>query len=141
MREINKIIIHSTGTQEGENINAKDINDWHKAQGFNEIGYHFIITIKGEIQKGRAINKIGAHCRGQNKNSIGIAYVGGCDVLNFAAKDTRTTKQKIAIENLCKILIEKYPTITKIAGHNKYCNTACPSFDAEKEYQHLIPKQ
>ena len=137
MREINEIIVHSTATPKGMNATAKDIDRWHRQRGFDEIGYHFVILRNGQIQAGRAIAKVGAHCKGHNSNTIGVAYVGGLNESKQSA-DTRTSAQKNAILALLGSLVKQYPTIKKISGHRDHCNTACPSFDATAEYQHLI---
>lgn len=137
MREINEIIVHSTATPSGMRVTARDIDKWHRQRGYDGIGYHFVILHNGEIQAGRAVASIGAHCKGHNEQTIGVAYVGGLNSFKQSA-DTRTQAQKTSLVALIKSLIFQYPTICKISGHRDYCNTACPSFDAKTEYKHLI---
>lgn len=137
MREITEIIVHSTATPKGMNATAQDIDRWHRQKGYDCIGYHFVILRNGQIERGRNIEAIGAHCKGHNSNTIGVAYVGGLDEDKQSA-DTRTGAQKIALNVLIADLVKQYPTICKISGHRDYCNTACPSFDASAEYKHLI---
>lgn len=137
MRNLTEIIVHSTATPKGMNATASDINRWHKAKGYNCIGYHFVILRNGQIERGRPIEIVGAHCKGNNTNTIGVAYVGGLNE-NKQSADTRTGAQKIALNILLGDLVKQYPTIKKISGHRDYCNTACPSFDAKTEYKHLI---
>lgn len=137
MRQITEIIVHSTATPKGMNATAKDVDRWHRQKGYDCIGYHFVILRNGQIQAGRAVGAVGAHCKGHNVNTIGVAYVGGLNE-NKKSADTRTGAQKIALNVLLGDLIKQYPTIRKISGHRDYCNTACPSFDASAEYQHLI---
>ena len=80
MRNINEIIVHCSATREGQDIPVETIRDWHvNGRGWSDIGYHFYIDIKGEIHKGRDIARIGAHCSGHNRNSIGICYCGGVE--------------------------------------------------------------
>lgn len=137
MRTITEIIVHSTATPKGMNATAQDIDKWHRQKGYDCIGYHFVILRNGQIQRGRAIEKVGAHCKGHNAESVGIAYVGGINETKQSA-DTRTISQKQALVTLIKQLLKQYHTIKKISGHCDYCNTACPSFNASAEYQHLI---
>lgn len=137
MREITEIIVHSTATPRGMNATARDIDKWHRQRGFDGIGYHFVVLRNGQIQAGRAVGAVGAHCKGHNAESIGIAYVGGLNESKQSA-DTRTSAQKQSLVVLIKQLLKQYPIIRKISGHRDYCNTACPSFDATAEYQHLI---
>lgn len=137
MRAITEIIVHSTATPKGMNATAKDVDRWHRQRGFDCIGYHYVIGRNGLIERGRRDSEMGAHCKGHNAESIGIAYVGGLNEDKQSA-DTRTTSQKQSLVILIKELLKRYPTIKKISGHRDYCNTACPSFDARAEYQHLI---
>ena len=127
MRKIDKIIIHCSATREGENISPSQIREWHVARGFKTIGYHFVITLDGRTHVTRSLTQVGAHCKGQNKNSIGICYVGGLDV-NGKPKDTRTDAQKDAMRRLINVLLSSYPNLT-IHGHNEFANKACPCFD------------
>ena len=76
MRDINKIILHCSATQEGQEFDVNDIKQWHLQRGFTDVGYHYVILLDGTIQDGRDIRTIGAHCKGQNYGSIGICYIG-----------------------------------------------------------------
>jgi len=132
MRAIHKIIIHCTATREGDDISVDTIRRWHLARGWSDIGYHYVIDIKGSINAGRPIELIGAHTKGQNKYSIGIAYVGGVEADGVTPKDTRTKAQKDAIIRLVKKLKGCYPDVT-IHGHNEFSNKACPSYNVQNE--------
>lgn len=59
---------------------ATQINAWHKAQGWNKIGYHFVVRLDGTIEEGRALSEVGAHVRGLNKGAIGICFSGHGDL-------------------------------------------------------------
>ena len=136
MREINKIIVHCSATREGENFEVAEIRKWHLARGFNDIGYHFYIDLYGEIHKGRDISKIGAHCKGHNRNSIGICYCGGVEADGKTPKDTRNTEQKEALLCVLRTLKAMYPNAV-IHSHKDFANKACPSFDATNEYEDI----
>jgi N-acetylmuramoyl-L-alanine amidase len=132
MRAIHKIIIHCTATREGDDISVDTIRRWHLARGWSDVGYHYVIDIKGNINAGRPIELIGAHTKGQNKYSIGVAYVGGVEADGKTPKDTRTKAQKDAIIRLVKKLKGCYPDVT-IHGHNEFSNKACPSYNIQDE--------
>lgn len=134
MRKINFLVIHCSATRENVPFHASDIDRWHKAKGYNGIGYHYVITLDGVVENGRPEEQIGAHVSGHNKDSIGVCYIGGCDE-NMQAKDTRTNKQKVALINLLIKLQVRYPDAI-ILGHRDFPKVAkaCPSFDAKKEY-------
>lgn len=135
MRKINKIIVHCSATPEGINFTVEDINRWHVQKGYKKIGYHYVIYRDGSCHVGRDLEEVGAHCTGQNTDSIGICYIGGCTT-NNTPKDTRTPEQKRALLSLIKDLKKKYPGI-EVHGHRDYANKACPSFDATTEYKNI----
>lgn len=133
-RKINEIIVHCSATQEGKHYTVEDIRKWHKAQGWSDAGYHYIIYLDGSIHNGRDVDVVGAHCTGHNSHSIGVCYIGGVAKDGKTPKDTRTQEQK---DNLLYILNELkkiYPN-AEIHGHNDFSNKACPSFNARDEYK------
>ena len=137
MRQIKEIIVHCSATREGQDIPVETIKDWHvNGRGWSDIGYHFYIDIKGDIFKGRDIAKIGAHCSGHNRNSIGICYCGGVESDGKTPKDTRNQKQKEALVAVLRTLKAMYPNAV-IHSHKDFANKACPSFDATNEYENL----
>ena len=77
MRKITEIIIHCSATIEGKDYTVADIDRWHRARGFRNIGYHYVIYRDGSIHGGRPIRETGAHCAGLIVHSIGICYFGG----------------------------------------------------------------
>lgn len=137
-RTIKEIIVHCSATPEGKNFTVEDIRNWHKQQGWSDIGYHYVIYLNGAIHFGRDVDLIGAHCGkgGHNTYSIGVCYVGGCDT-NMKPKDTRTPQQKDSLVYLLKELKKMYPN-AKIYGHRDFDKgKACPSFDAKIEYRNI----
>ena len=136
MRNVNEIIVHCSATREGQQVTVNTIRDWHLAKGWNDIGYHFYIDLDGTINKGRDIDKMGAHCKGHNRNSIGICYCGGVETDGKTPKDTRTQEQKDSLLHVLKTLKAMYPEAV-IYSHNEFANKACPSFDATEEYENI----
>ena len=136
MRKITEIIIHCSATPEGKDYTVADIDSWHRARGFNGIGYHYVIYRDGSVHQGRPLDKIGAHCRGHNNNSIGVCYIGGVAEDKVTPKDTRTKPQMETLLFLLRSLKSEYPD-AKIYGHRDFSNKACPSFDATEEYKNL----
>ncbi|MCM1077519.1 MAG: N-acetylmuramoyl-L-alanine amidase [Bacteroides sp.] len=137
MRKITKIIIHCTATKAGREVSVAEIDRWHREQGFNSIGYHYVVGLDGKVHKGRDEAKIGAHCLSQNSCSIGVVYVGGLDAAGKAA-DTRTNAQKESLRQLISSLLARYPNAT-IHSHYEFTKKDCPCFDAGKEYASLLP--
>lgn len=135
-RRINEIIVHCTATPEGRDYTVADIRQMHKAQGWVDIGYHYLVYRDGSIHEGRNVDMVGAHCQGHNAQSIGVCYVGGVARDGKTPKDTRTQAQKDALIHLLMQLVCLYPDAT-IRGHRDFAAKACPSFDATREYKNL----
>jgi N-acetyl-anhydromuramyl-L-alanine amidase AmpD len=148
-RTITDIVIHCTATRAWQDYSADDIRRMHKAQGWADIGYHYVVRLDGTIEPGRDVDKIGAHVSGHNANSIGVVYVGGLDNQG-KAKDTRTENQKNALLNLLLDLRRPYPN-ARISGHRDFSPDLngngtiepyewvkqCPCFDAKAEYRRI----
>ena len=135
MRKINEIIVHCTATKAGQDFHVADVRRWHLQRNFSDIGYHFLVCLDGSIERGRPLEKIGAHCLGHNANSIGVCYVGGLS-LEGQPSDTRTPEQRASLLKLLKQLKLSYPCVT-IHGHRDFAAKACPCFDATLEYKLL----
>ena len=145
-RYINELIVHCSATPEGIDYTVNDIRDWHKAQGWSDIGYHYVIYRDGSIHNGRDVDLVGAHCNknGHNQHSIGICYIGGVEnkkgvpVHLQKAKDTRTDLQKMALLSLLVDLKKLYPK-AQVWGHRDFdSGKECPSFNARSEYKKII---
>ena len=79
MRKISLIVIHCSATREDKELTAFDLDTMHRRRGFNGTGYHYYIRKDGTTLLTRPIERIGAHVRGFNAESIGICYEGGLD--------------------------------------------------------------
>ena len=132
MRKIDRIIIHCSATSPSQDFSAADINRWHKARGWSGIGYHYVIKLDGTIEKGRPVERAGAHAFGYNKRSIGLCYIGGVDE-DGNPKDTRTPEQLRAMNIFVAMLKDDYKGAT-VHGHNEFSSKACPSFNVREEY-------
>ena len=136
MRKVNKIIIHCTATPEGRDVSIDEVRRWHvKERGWRDVGYHFLIRLDGTVEEGRPIEMTGAHTRGHNWDSIGIAYAGGMSKNMTDPKDTRTDAQKDALVDLLCQLHDCYGGT--VYGHRDFSEKACPSFDAKTEYENI----
>lgn len=71
-----RIIIHCSATPNGKTYPMSQIRQDHIARGFNDAGYHLALQPDGEVQRGRPLNQVGAHCEGENFDSIGICLIG-----------------------------------------------------------------
>lgn len=136
MRKINMIIVHCSATRSSQDIGAAEIDKWHRKQGWDGIGYHFVIRRNGKIEKGRPLEVTGAHCKGQNKNSIGICLVGGIDA-DGKPQNNFTDTQFQSLRKLVTDLKNNFPQAT-IHGHNEFANKACPCFDVKEFFKGMV---
>jgi N-acetylmuramoyl-L-alanine amidase len=140
MRHIDEIIVHCTATNRNWFIDrdahevVEEVRRWHKEErGWSDIGYHFVIHRSGQIAAGRPITRNGAHTRGHNKGTIGIALVGGRGgAADDDFLDNFTPEQHRELHALIDSLKEEFPTITKVSAHNMYAKKACPCFDVRQ---------
>ena len=114
-RTIRMIVVHCIATRADIDFTQKDLRRCHRLQGMSCIGYHFYIRKDGFIWSTRPLDKPGAHARGFNQESIGIAYEGGLDEQGHPA-DTRTQKQKFSMRALIRTLKMDFG-ITRVCGH------------------------
>jgi len=136
MRKIDKIIVHCSATPEGKHFSAETIKSWHLKRGFSDIGYHFIIHLDGSFEYGRMVDVQGAHCKGKNKSSIALCYIGGMNDTMEEWVDTRTDKQKDSLVELLSLLKKFHPK-AEIFGHRDFSDKPCPSFNAREEYKYI----
>ena len=87
MRTINLIVVHCSATREDKSFTEHDLDVCHRRRGFNGVGYHFYIRKNGDIKSTRPLERIGAHSRGFNRESIGICYEGGRVLILTLLKD------------------------------------------------------
>lgn len=130
LHHVKYIIVHCSATAFGFDAGTETLRLIHLQRGFDDVGYHWIIKINGDIEAGRSENLQGAHCEGHNHHSIGVCYVGGLDADGQPA-NTLTANQDVALVALCKNLKKKYP-MAKIVGHSQIANKCCPCFNVEK---------
>ena len=128
----NKIILHHSLTKDSYTVSWGAIRNYHiNTLHWSDIGYHFgIENLRGqtEILMGRLPNKIGAHTKGHNKNSIGICFVGNYDIEKVPGE---SWVQGI---KLVKYLIGIY-NIKSVVGHTELNpHKTCPGrmFDLDK---------
>lgn len=147
MRHLSEIIIHCTATRRefmlGHPTSSKvsEVKHWHvHDNGWSDIGYHYLVDRDGTVATGRPLERTGAHVKGHNTGTIGIALFGGH---GSAAKDDFsehfTVAQDKALRKLISDLKRKYPSITNVSGHNAYAAKACPGFNAAEWYRDKPP--
>ena len=128
------LIIHCSATRPSQDVGVKEIDGWHRAEGYLGIGYHAVIRRNGTIEYGRDALEIGAHAKPWNSISYGICLVGGVSEENVRkAEDNFTPAQMEALKGLLTKLRASYPQ-AEIIGHRDVPDVRkdCPSFDVKR---------
>lgn len=133
MRKINKIIIHCSATRPDMDIGVAEIRDWHvNGNGWDDVGYHYIIRRDGTLESGRSEDVTGAHTYGHNHHSIGVCLVGGSPSVAGGVECNFTLKQWRQLEKIVYGLKQKYPN-AEVLGHNNFTSLkTCPTFDVKE---------
>jgi hypothetical protein len=155
---LSKLVVHHTVTENDDPDPAATVRAvyaYHtRANGWNDIGYHFLVDSAGRVYEGRRARAyrpgepptgedysgravIGAHAKGVNAGSMGVAVLG-----NF----TSAEPSEAAVEAVVRVLgwkasahgIDAYGsspytgsdgatrTFPNIAGHRDVGQTGCP---------------
>jgi len=120
-----RIVIHHSASAR-DTTTRNMIRSWHKAKGWKDIGYHFVIEGDGSILLGRPLNKMGAHAKGANRDSIGICLTGD----NTKPGQKWNAAQRKACRQLVTALRLVMPHLT-VHGHREVGTTVttCPGTD------------
>lgn len=128
------IVIHHTGERDID-ASAAQIHEWHLAQGWAGIGYHFVIRKDGTLEIGRPEYAVGSHAYGFNDRSIGIHLSGD---FNSAAP---TNMQIATAAELVRDLCNDYHIPrdrAHVVGHCDLMQTDCPGFCLYAQLDSLI---
>jgi N-acetyl-anhydromuramyl-L-alanine amidase AmpD len=142
MRELDAIVVHGAWTRPRVDVGVIEIREWHKARGFTDIGYHFVIRRSGEVEKGRPVEKAGAHVKWHNATTIGICLVGGRDDVPVEGATSEMAKQELQwefnyteaqLDALVKLVreLQAEHKVKEVLGHRDYKGVTkrCPGFD------------
>ena len=136
-KKTDSIIIHCAATKASMDIGYDEIRKWHVDQnGWDDVGYHFIIRRNGKLEKARPEGYSGAHAPSHNSRSIGICLVGGM-ANDGGPENNFTLEQFLTLKDLVNMVMDKYSDITEVLGH---CDVQenkpnCPGFNV-REWLH-----
>jgi N-acetylmuramoyl-L-alanine amidase len=133
MRKISRVIIHCSATKPSMfEVDVDWIRHIHVAEnGWSDIGYHYVITRDGRVQKGRPLEVSGAHCKGYNSNSIGICLVGGMAEDNSSEFNFNAKQMQELNGLLMNLEFQKEFEFT-VHGHNEFSGKSCPNFNVKE---------
>lgn len=115
-RSTSRIILHHAVASK---CTAQQIHQWHLANGWVGIGYHFLVRKDGSVYRGRPEDTVGAHAGNNNYDSIGVCFEGSFD------REQMNEVQRKAGAELVAYLKGKYG-ITKVQKHSDVNATGCP---------------
>lgn len=133
-RAVTHIVVHCSDSTWGD---VATIDEWHRARGFDGIGYHYVITnahpragvtdheLDGVVHNGRDPTRAGAHAVGYNARSIGVCLVG---------RSRFTARQMDALRRVCRELMRRYSIPREnVIGHCETGSTdkTCPNLDMD----------
>uniref|UniRef100_A0A3Q3JER2 Peptidoglycan-recognition protein n=1 Tax=Monopterus albus TaxID=43700 RepID=A0A3Q3JER2_MONAL len=131
-----RVVIHHTALQSYKGLaecknHLVSIQRMHmKERGFDDIGYNFLVGGDGIVFEGRGWGVVGAHTKGNNYDSLGIALMG-----NF--NDDTPSKEAISsVKQLLQSGVSQgflHPEFV-LLGHRDLGDTQCPG---EKLYAAL----
>lgn len=124
-RSVDRVFVHCTATDHDHHDNVPAIKKMHLQRGFNDIGYHYLITKSGKLENGRPIGKTPAAQRGHNRGTIAVALSG-------LREDKFTDAQFETLKALCVEINKAYGGRVSFHGHREVAAKACPVFDYKK---------
>jgi hypothetical protein len=129
MRRITGIILHHTAGPPEQSVES--IRRFHvDGRGWSDIGYHYVLTRHSglwSIEHGRDLSRVGAHTRGQNASTIGVAVCGDWSQSDIAR--TAPTAYRLLHDWLVLLCRLHGLGSHDISGHRDHSPTLCPGFD------------
>lgn len=102
---------------------VRDIQAYHmNEKRYDDIGYNFLIGSDGNVLVGRGWDFAGAHTRGYNSDSVGIAFIGNFERKSPTSEALSAAEQLIAAGVESRKLAEDY----KVYGHKQLAPSTSP---------------
>lgn len=121
------IVWHCSATRAAQDVSARDIDGWHRARGWDGIGYHIVIRRSGAVELGEDLARVGAHTTGHNYDSVGVCMVGGLSDDGKPRANFTPAQWDSAIRIVHPFLARLYPTAQHL-GHRDLS----PDLDGDK---------
>ena len=133
-KKTDMIVIHCAATKATMDIGYKEIRKWHvEDNGWDDVGYHYIIRRDGKTEVGRPEGFQGAHAPAVNSRSIGICLVGGM-AKDGGPDNNFTLEQFLYLKELLLKLKRTNPNVVEIVGHCDVQDNKpnCPGFNLKE---------
>jgi len=128
------IVVHCAATKPSMDIGYKEIRKWHvEDNGWDDVGYHYIIKRDGTVEVARAEAFQGAHAPAVNSKSIAICLVGGM-AEDGGPENNFTLEQFLSLKDLIKKIKMTNPNIVEVVGHCDVQDNKpnCPGFNLKE---------
>lgn len=135
---VRAIVVHCTATALDDHNIIDKVRQIHvQENGWDAIGYHYIIDRAGRLLAARPLMFQGAHAMQANPYSLGVALEGGIDAQG-APQANYTQAQMTTLFQVIAELRRQFPTILEVFGHNDMERDAgfkaCPCFNVRQWY-------
>lgn len=128
---VTHIVLHHNGVP-GRTVD--DIRRTHKAKGWTDTGYHFVIHEDGSVHPGRPLLRAngrlnpGAHVSGFNARSVGVCLIGNGNVRPFLPA------QMLALRSLVGALQAQFGVpAANVIGHRETRSLVPPAVATKKD--------
>lgn len=126
LMQVKRLIIHHSASVRETTVDQ--LREWHKARGFDDVGYHIVVDHMGTVHATRRLTMQGAHCLGCNHDSWGVCVTG-----DNTREDRKWTDVQIAaLERIVDAAAELVPGLI-VCGHRDAVGgktaTECPGLD------------
>lgn len=90
------------------------------ANGYDDVGYHYMVHPDGRIFEGRKIYNKGSHVYMANTGKIGILLMGDYNEQWWDFDDTLTKSHIKKVNALITTLKNHFPTVRRLGGHKEF---------------------
>lgn len=135
---VTHLIIHHSATANSANDWAAVVRsfwDWHvNVNGWDDIGYNWLIAPNGAVYEGRGDNILGAHFCGKNGGTMGVCVIGTYTYV-LPTQAALDKLEELLAWKACDVGIAPEETayhassgldLHRISGHRDGCSTECP---------------
>lgn len=135
----NRITIHhsvTSNTATDSAAQARAIQQMHFNNGWNDVGYHFLVGRDGKIYRGSEESRLGTHVLNQNTGNLGIVLIG-----TYHENTAPTDAQLKATAQLVGYLGKKYKITlnrTNVKGHGERMATLCPGKQVLNRFDKIL---
>ena len=121
------VVIHHSGMS-GDTSPTSVQSKHLDRNGWDDVGYHFMVGPGGQVYEGRRLFYKGSHTEGANTGKVGILVMGNFEKAWLGLfGGTPAPLQVQAAKTLVRALKALFPTLRKLGGHKDFkVRTECP---------------